>query len=347
VGGILFTNIIQANSLNYITLYNDLNLNNYSIYGVNNLTTGSINVNTINVNTISNTTNINTLSISTVSIAASNIGASNISTVNLISFNTSTQQLFSRTVSTTNLAASNISNVALNTLNIATSNISSFFYGGIEKYNYISSSQIQSTVRGLGNIYMSSFNGSTNYLSSGAISGNTVQTNYLSSGVINGNTVQTQVFSNMATNLTIPQLYVDNYGGCNVDLDPSYVEITSNNVSRPFYTINNFDLYKVTISVYGNLTSATPTGTIDTFFTFSNIGGIGTGLGLDVNSANPYRIQYDTANTLRYTYTDIYDLNELTNSCNYKIRIFMKTPYITNLSGYSATIIYEPIFSNY
>ena len=486
VGGILYTNIIQANSLNYITLYNDLNLNNYSIYGVNSLTTGTINANTIN--------------------------------------------------------ASNILNLTLNTLNISTSNISSFFYGGIEKYNYISTTglestvrglgafgyisslqlqstvrglgtfgylstntvpstitglgtfgfisslSLQSTIKGLGNTYLStntvpstitglgtfgyisslslqstiaglgtfnyisslnistgnlfaydissvnvtictlnanvikmkdvnaniqfyrstnqlipeSFMGvddsigfvivslstiniiayqdninissqkvfidsevfnvnnlavissiSTNYIESSNIStiqlnGDTINVNNITvSNVISGNTVQTQLFSNMATNLTIPQLYVDNYGGCNINLDTSFIEITNRAVSRPFYTINNFNLYKVTISVYGGLTSVTPTGTIDTYFTFSNVGGIGTGLGLDVNSGNPYTIEYNTSNLLRYTYTDIYDLNELTNSCNYKIRIFMKTAYITNLNNYTATILYEPVFSNY
>jgi hypothetical protein len=50
-----------------------------------------------------------------------------------------------------------LSTILLNTLNIETSNISSFFYGGIEKYNYISTTGLQSTIVGLGTFgYISS-----------------------------------------------------------------------------------------------------------------------------------------------------------------------------------------------
>ena len=50
-----------------------------------------------------------------------------------------------------------IRGTTLSSLNIFTSNISSFFYGGIEKYNYISTTGLQSTITGLGTFgYISS-----------------------------------------------------------------------------------------------------------------------------------------------------------------------------------------------
>ena len=87
--------------------------------------------------------------------------------------------LINGNVSTANIF---VSTVTANT--ISTSNISSFFYGGIEKYNYISSialqssivglgttgyissSQLTSSIAGLGRFYLSTFAGSTTYLSS-------------------------------------------------------------------------------------------------------------------------------------------------------------------------------------
>ena len=48
------------------------------------------------------------------------------------------------------IVVSSINTNSISSGNIITSNISSFFYGGIEKYNYISSIALQSTITGLG-----------------------------------------------------------------------------------------------------------------------------------------------------------------------------------------------------
>jgi len=65
----------------------------------------------------------------------------------------------------TNIVPSTI--VGLGTFGYLSTNVVPSTIVGLGTFGYISSTQLTSTVRGLGNIYMSSFNGSTNFISSG------------------------------------------------------------------------------------------------------------------------------------------------------------------------------------
>uniref|UniRef100_A0A6C0D621 Uncharacterized protein n=1 Tax=viral metagenome TaxID=1070528 RepID=A0A6C0D621_9ZZZZ len=103
--------------------------------------------------------------------------------------------LINGNVSTANIF---VSTMTANT--ITTSNISSFFYGGIEKYNYISSialqssitglgttgyissSQLTSSIAGLGRFYLSTFAGSTTFLSSALANISSLNVNSLTIG---------------------------------------------------------------------------------------------------------------------------------------------------------------------
>jgi hypothetical protein len=128
------------------------------------------------------------------------------------------------------------STLTVSTIN--TTNISSFFYGGIEKYDYVSSvalqssivglgtfgyistQQLQSTTRGLGNIYLSTFTGSTTFLSSavGSISSlavNSLTVNSLTIGSGGGwvdfGAIRAVIVSSIQTNTSL--LYASSITG--------------------------------------------------------------------------------------------------------------------------------------
>jgi len=164
----ILTNSISTTNLTALTISTNIlfapiistiNLQASNIL-TNNITTTAISTNNILTNSIS-TLNLQATSISTNLIFINSITANSISTTNLQANTISTNLLLAHSISTLNLRATTIStqNLLATTIQgttIQTSNISSFFYGGIEKYNYVSSTSLQSTTRGLGNIYVSS-----------------------------------------------------------------------------------------------------------------------------------------------------------------------------------------------
>ena len=177
------TNSITTNSISTPNiLTTSISTTNLSASNISTNVLFAPSISSINLQTLNILTNIiATNSISTINLQASNILTNNIttlgfstpnllldsiSTTNLQANTISTNLLFAPSISTNNLRGSNIltQNLLATTIQgttiqattIQTSNISSFFYGGIEKYTYVSSISLQSTVRGLGNIYVSS-----------------------------------------------------------------------------------------------------------------------------------------------------------------------------------------------
>ena len=208
----LTASIISTNIL-FAPIISTINLQASNIL-TNNITTSGISTINITTNSIS-TTNLQATSISTNLLFTNSITANSISTTNLQANTISTNLLLAPSISTLNLRATTIStqNLLATTIQgttIQTSNISSFFYGGIEKYNYVSSISLQSTTRGLGNIYVSSLSNWAQFPATANLNMNnnsiTNVNNLTTSGT---NTFGFEAYFNDSVTITSNNLYLD------------------------------------------------------------------------------------------------------------------------------------------
>lgn len=226
------TNSITTNSISTPNiLTTSISTTNLSASNISTNVLFAPNISSINLQTSNILTNIiATNSISTVNLQASNILTNNIttlgfstpnllldsiSTTNLQANTISTNLLFAPSISTNNLRGSNILTqnllaTSIQGTTIQTSNISSFFYGGIEKYNYVSSTSIQSTVRGLGNIYVSSLSSWSQFPARQDINVNSNSiTNVNNLTTFGTNTFGFEAYFNDAVTITSNNLFLD------------------------------------------------------------------------------------------------------------------------------------------
>ena len=231
-----------------------------------------------------------------------------------------------------------IRGTTLSSLNIFTSNISSFFYGGIEKYNYISTTGLQSTVVGLGTFGYLSTNivpstieglGTFGYLSTNIVPSTIVGLGtfgYLSTNTVPSTIVGLGTFGYLSTNI-VPSTIIGlgTFGYLSTNIVPSTIiglgtfgyisttQLTSTvtGLGNIYLSTNIVPSTIIGLGTFGYISSLSLQSTVRTLESYYSIITLSTNANLSVSSLTFVETNTNSTTTLSYRSSMIYVGNNI------------------------------------